>query len=96
MKTPYLDEQIEELEWTILNSVATKSHKDELKEYKAIKKALSIHDVIERLKALRSFDVQEAGYYGQGVEEIDYENLTGDYISVKDIKKIIEELKNAL
>lgn len=52
--------------------------------------------VIERLKSLRSFDVQEAGYYGEGVEEIDYENLTGDYISVKDIKKIIEELKNAL
>ena len=55
-----------------------------------------LHVVIERLKSLRSFDVQEAGYYGEGVEEIDYENLTGDYISVKDIKKIIEELKNAL
>jgi hypothetical protein len=55
-----------------------------------------LHAVIERLKSLRSFDVQEAGYYGEGVEEIDYENLTGDYISVKDIKKIIDELKNAL
>jgi len=55
-----------------------------------------LHVVIERLKSLRSFDVHEAGYYGEGVEEIDYENLTGDYISVKDIKKIIEELKNAL
>lgn len=55
-----------------------------------------LHFVIERLKSLRSFDVQEAGYYGEGVEEVDYANLTGDYISVKDIKKIIEELKNAL
>ena len=52
-----------------------------------------LHFVIERLKSLRSFDVQEAGYYGEGVEEVDYANLTGDYIS---IKKIIEELKNAL
>ncbi len=55
-----------------------------------------LHIVIERLKSLRSFDVQEVGYYGEGVEEIDHENLTGDYISVKDIKKIIDELKNAL
>ena len=48
MKTPYLDKQIEELEWTELNSVATQSHKDELKEFYAIKEALSIHLVMWR------------------------------------------------
>ena len=50
MKTPYLDKQIEELEWTELNSVATQSHKDELKEFKAIKEALSIHSVSSSLR----------------------------------------------
>ena len=55
-----------------------------------------LHVVIERLKSLNSCDVQEVGYYGEGLEERSFEHLTGDYIRTEDVKKIIEELKNAL
>ena len=56
-----------------------------------------LHVVIERLKKLPSYDLQDDNGYGGGIEEYRSEMLEGDYVRTEDIKKLIDNLeKDAL
>ncbi len=61
MKTPYLNEEIERLE-SFKNPIT--EHVEQLKEFKAIKEALSIHDVSGFFTA---DDMEEAYNDGAGI-----------------------------
>ena len=50
---------------------------------------LSTNSMFEQIKSLKTYDVYEKGYLGEGVQEIEIENLQGDYIKTTDIKKIM-------
>ena len=47
MKTPYLDDKIESLDWKVKSEWAVEHEKEQLKEYQAIKEAL-MHNVNQR------------------------------------------------
>ena len=89
MKTPYLDEEIERLE-SFKNPIT--EHIEQLKEFKAIKEALSIHSVSEPL-IIDPITVHPIAKDGHLEIEM-YEEYT--YLTTEETKQLIDYLTKSI
>jgi hypothetical protein len=69
------------------------SKQSELNEHdELVNKTNDIHDIIERLKSLKSYDINYSEFEG-GLDITENQNLEGEYIDVDDLNNLLNKIK---